>query len=342
MTDKKKIQKSKIDMYMEFWWIIEKWEKREVWWIASTEVIDSTWDIVSYNAIKNAWGAYMEFWNIREMHQPKAVWTIIDYKLDDKSKTTFIRVKVVDDSAWEKVKEWVYKGFSIWWSIEDAAFEIVDWKEVFVIKWITLAEISLVDHPANPEAKVEWYKFLKLNSNDMKLKERLSKFFKWEITEEELSKAEEIKENEEKETKEKEDKETKWEDKETEWKAEWEEDKEEEWEKKEEWEEDKEIKETETEKSTEMLDLIKTLVNEVKDLKTEIEFVKSTQDKFSKWLIMVGDEITKWAMVNGKIDNIEKTLKDLLKRKAPSIQKDIVNTTSTNWEVSLREVIFGK
>jgi len=179
------------DKVIKFYWAIlgksKNEEKREVWWIATKEIIDSVWDIVDYKAVKEAWDDYMKFANIREMHQPKAVWTVVDYKFDDENKAVYIKAKIVDDEARLKVKEWVYKWFSIWWRVLDWKYEIVDWKEVFRITKLELIEISLVDRPANPEAVIESFKSLNLDT--MGIKDLLKKFIKWEIKEEDLIKS---------------------------------------------------------------------------------------------------------------------------------------------------------
>ena len=86
-------------------------EKKMVWGYASTEAVDSHGEIVSKEAMKNAWEDYMKFANVREMHQPSAVGVVKDYSFDGKG--VFIGVKVVGQDAWEKFKEGVYKGFSI-------------------------------------------------------------------------------------------------------------------------------------------------------------------------------------------------------------------------------------
>ena len=76
------------------------------------------------------------------MHQPSAVGKTIHAKVDNKG--LFIKGKVVDKNAWEKVKEGVYTGFSIGGRV----LEQVQNR----IKAIKLSEISLVDRPANPDA----------------------------------------------------------------------------------------------------------------------------------------------------------------------------------------------
>lgn len=118
--------------------------KRMVYGYCTTESVDSHGEIVSKEAIRKAWQAYMEYGNVREMHQPSAVGVTKEYSHDEVG--TWIGVKVVDDTAWEKVKEGVYKAFSIGGR--------VTLKVDNIIKGLILSEISLVDRPACPDAKI--------------------------------------------------------------------------------------------------------------------------------------------------------------------------------------------
>lgn len=123
-------------------------EKRMVYGYASTEAIDSDGEVISREAIQGALPGYMKFGNIREMHQLSAVGVTKETEIDDKG--LYIGAKIVDDDAWNKVKEGVYKGFSI----GGRATERVGKK----ITKLDLIEISLVDRPANPEALIEVFK----------------------------------------------------------------------------------------------------------------------------------------------------------------------------------------
>ena len=153
------------------YWNFEKAdkEKRLVKWIASNEALDCYWDIVRFDAMKDAFDDYMKFWNVREMHWPSAVGTVKDYEFDNETKSTIIEAKIVDDMAWTKVLEWVYKGFSIWGKVIEAEPLMIktyddDWNEYeqwtgwLDITKLELIEISVVDRPANPEALIEAYK----------------------------------------------------------------------------------------------------------------------------------------------------------------------------------------
>ena len=117
-------------------------EKRMVYGYATTDTKDCQGEIVAKEAVKKAWDDYMKWANVREMHQPSAVGVTKEYEFDDKG--VQIGVKVVDDNAWKKVKEGVYKGFSIGGRVIEQVGD--------TIKGLILYEISLVDRPANPQA----------------------------------------------------------------------------------------------------------------------------------------------------------------------------------------------
>src|SRR5271168_3344586 len=120
-------------------------EQREVWGYASTEARDDQGEIVKRDALVAALGDYMRFANIREMHQLSAVGVAREAAVDDRG--LYIGARIVDDQAWQKVVEGVYKGYSIGGRITQR--DSADYK---TITGLVLNEISLVDRPANPEA----------------------------------------------------------------------------------------------------------------------------------------------------------------------------------------------
>lgn len=123
-------------------------EQRMVWGYASTEALDSQGEVIERAAIEKALDGYMEFANIREMHRDSAVGVTKEAAMDEKG--LFIGAHVVDDVAWKKVTTGVYKGFSIG--------GVAGERKGNRIKSIDLYEISLVDRPANPEARFECFK----------------------------------------------------------------------------------------------------------------------------------------------------------------------------------------
>lgn len=123
--------------------------QRMVYGYCSTEALDSQGEVVEKAAIVEAFDDFMQWANLREMHQPSAVGVVKEVAHDEKG--TFIGAKVVDDAAWTKVVEGVYKGFSIGGTRLEKVGERV--------KRLRLREISLVDRPANPEARITMIKF---------------------------------------------------------------------------------------------------------------------------------------------------------------------------------------
>src|SRR3989304_4665784 len=83
---------------------------------ASTEALDSQGEVVEKEAIIKALPGHLGDWDetnqryryggLREMHQPSAVGKTMKTKVDNKG--LWIEGKVVDEAAWNKVKEGVY------------------------------------------------------------------------------------------------------------------------------------------------------------------------------------------------------------------------------------------
>ena len=129
---------------------------RLVYGYATTEALDSQGERVSKEAVEGALADYMKFANIREMHQPSAVGVAKEANLDEKG--LFLCAKVVDDQAWKKVEEGVYKGFSLGGK---KVAKVGD-----TVTQMRLTEISLVDRPANPEALITLFKLDESSSED--------------------------------------------------------------------------------------------------------------------------------------------------------------------------------
>ena len=138
---------------MRFYWPIAKIdaEQRMVWGYASTEALDDQGETVTREAMAAALDGYMRFANIREMHQNSAVGVAKEADVDDKG--LYLGAKIVDDGAWRKVAEGVYKGFSIGGRV--TARDPINRK---MITGLALTEISVVDRPANPETVFDCWK----------------------------------------------------------------------------------------------------------------------------------------------------------------------------------------
>jgi len=129
-------------------------EQRMVYGVATDETPDGAGEVVDYEATKAAVADWSKWRNVREMHGAKAAGIAEEITLDDVEKSLKVGVKVVDDGAWEKVKEGVYKGFSIGGRVLASVMERAAEGEGQIrrITEYLLNEISLVDRPANPAA----------------------------------------------------------------------------------------------------------------------------------------------------------------------------------------------
>jgi hypothetical protein len=120
--------------------------------IASSEAVDDQGEIVRADAIRAAIPDYMHFPALREMHQLSAAGTTLEAEVCDDG-TTRIVAHVVDPVAVAKVKNRVYRGFSIGGRVTQR-----DPRDPKTITALVLNEISLVDRPANPEAIFDCWK----------------------------------------------------------------------------------------------------------------------------------------------------------------------------------------
>lgn len=125
--------------------------KRMVYGYASTAAVDTTGEVITLGALTDALPDYMKFANVREMHQLSAVGVTKEADIDERG--LYIGAKVVDEAAWQKVIEGVYKGFSVGGTATKR-----DPQDRRQITGLDLIEISLVDRPCNGECIIEVYK----------------------------------------------------------------------------------------------------------------------------------------------------------------------------------------
>jgi hypothetical protein len=123
-----------------------------VYGIATTEAVDDQGEIVQADAMRTALPEYMRFPALREMHQLSAAGTTLEAEVSEDG-TTRIVAHVVDPVAVAKVKNQVYRGFSIGGRVLQRAAG-----NPKTITSLLLNEISLVDRPANPEAVFDCWK----------------------------------------------------------------------------------------------------------------------------------------------------------------------------------------
>lgn len=124
----------------------------KVWGYASSAAVDSDGEQVTANAMRNALPEYMKFANVREMHTNKAAGIAIEASVQEDGRT-FFGAHIIDTEAVKKVRAGVYKGFSIGGKVTSR-----DTVNKSIINGLRLAEVSLVDRPANPEATFTFFK----------------------------------------------------------------------------------------------------------------------------------------------------------------------------------------
>jgi hypothetical protein len=123
-----------------------------VYGIATSEAVDEQGEIVRADAIRAAIPDYMRFPALREMHQLSAAGTTLEAEVCEDG-TTRIVAHVVDPVAVAKVRNQVYRGFSIGGRVTQREAGSPN-----TITGLVLNEISLVDRPANPEAIFDCWK----------------------------------------------------------------------------------------------------------------------------------------------------------------------------------------
>ena len=135
-------------------------DERMVYGVATCETLDKQNEVVDYGATKEALIDYSNWRNIREMHSPSAVGVAPILELRDNTKELYIGAKIVDDAAWAKCKEGVYKGFSIGGQVLDRKIELskTTGKAVNRVTKYVMNEISVVDRPANPSCTFQTVK----------------------------------------------------------------------------------------------------------------------------------------------------------------------------------------
>jgi len=135
-------------------------EQRMVYGLATTSGLDKQNEIVDWDATKKALVEYSQWRNVREMHKPSAVGIAPLIEARDEKQEVYIGAKIVDEQAWQKCKEGVYKGFSIGGEVLDRKIEFnkTTGKSINRVTNYVLNEISVVDRPANPLCRFETVK----------------------------------------------------------------------------------------------------------------------------------------------------------------------------------------
>lgn len=117
---------------------------------------DEIGDIITRSATEAAIPSYRTWGNIRYMHQPRPVGKVIKIGTEDGLDWNEVEIRVVDPQAVFEVENDLLSALSVgiiinWEDIEFSPNDDGGW----IINGYKLAEISLVDHPANYDAKLD-------------------------------------------------------------------------------------------------------------------------------------------------------------------------------------------
>jgi hypothetical protein len=115
---------------------------------------DEVGDIITRSATERAIPKYRQWGNIRYMHLPKPVAKVLRIGIDDGLEWNEVEIKVIDPTTVFEVENGLLAALSVGIL---ASWDDIDWLEDggMIINDYTLAEISLVDHPANYDARLK-------------------------------------------------------------------------------------------------------------------------------------------------------------------------------------------
>lgn len=140
-------------------------------WMASTPKIDRYKSIITVDAIRNGMWNYLKNSVILLWHNSeKAIWTMIEHFISNDWLDITAKLTRNIDWVFESIRDWITKGFSIWFVPLARTYKTKDWRPlqtltneeldkldyskdiVREINEIDLVEISVVNTPANPDA----------------------------------------------------------------------------------------------------------------------------------------------------------------------------------------------
>jgi hypothetical protein len=151
---KRAVQLQRLTLYGQIQRVAD--EERMVYGVATTETpvedLPGLNVTLTYEATRRAALQWAEWGNIREMHQPSAVGVAREITPREDQRDLFIGAYISDDGAWRKVKDGVYRGFSI--NADPLTWEESRDDEVVRVTEYEIIEVSLVDRPHDPQARI--------------------------------------------------------------------------------------------------------------------------------------------------------------------------------------------
>lgn len=121
----------------------------------TSDNIDEVGDVITREATERAIPKYKQWGNIRYMHQPRPVGKVSAIGKGDGLDWNEVEIKVIDPQAAFEVENGLLSALSVGIAIALDDIEMTD-NGGWIINDYSLAEISLVDHPANYDAKLDY------------------------------------------------------------------------------------------------------------------------------------------------------------------------------------------
>lgn len=112
------------------------------------DLVDSYGTIIDLDSVKRCLPDYKKWRNIREMHTASAVGRADEITVDERG--VYLGVYVGDDQAWSKVKDKIYRGFSVGGK--------KDYQEDDRLYLKRITEFSLVDRPSNDGCEIDEFR----------------------------------------------------------------------------------------------------------------------------------------------------------------------------------------
>jgi hypothetical protein len=155
MGNKQKIQKSMYGILKDS--AFKKNEKGNlvVKGYFTSDNLDMAGDVITRDATERALPMYKQWGNVRYLHTPKPVGKVRRIGIQDGLEWNEAEIEVIDPDAIFQVENELLTALSVGILVDFKDIDIDEETGGFIINNYTLAEISLVDHPANYDARLK-------------------------------------------------------------------------------------------------------------------------------------------------------------------------------------------
>lgn len=121
----------------------------------TSDNVDMAGDVITRDATERALPMYKQWGNVRYLHTPKPIGKVRRIGVQDGLEWNEAEIEVIDPDAIFQVENELLTALSVGILADFKDIDIDEETGGFIINNYTLAEISLVDHPANYDAKLK-------------------------------------------------------------------------------------------------------------------------------------------------------------------------------------------